>query len=111
MNNITIPQRRFIQDIIRNITSIGFDIYFSGTTRKEASAFIEKYGNYSKDVNRLRLGKMPWWSMIVNKPPRHQGLHNFMIEQKIRMEIEKQQQKYNAYYDSMDYPSWDGNWR
>lgn len=95
---ITKPQMNYIAGIMEELCSAGFRINFEGTTRKEASAFIEKYAYYAKDIRRIKQGKAPFWSMIVNQPPRDEILQQYMDAEYDRLFIPPM--------DQFDYHSW-----
>lgn len=63
---ITQPQREYIKAVEETLWE--FDVKFDGTTRQEASAFLDKYTPYYRDIRRLGRGQLPYWTQLGNKP-------------------------------------------
>lgn len=57
-NKVSTAQLKYIKTLQETLTE--FNVKFTGTTKKEASKFIEKYAPYAKDINRLDRGYPPY---------------------------------------------------
>lgn len=75
---VTPAQAKYIKDIEQSLEVLG--VFFDGSTKKDASVFIDKYVNYHKDMQRIQQGKRPWWSMIANQPPKAPEIHDYFAD-------------------------------
>lgn len=92
--DMTYLQVRYIKDMVKKFRQYGFHKPFDGDTRAEASAYISKYQHYYRDFARIEQNKLPWWCMIVNKPPYDEELQKYMLSVKERMEAERPDWEY-----------------
>lgn len=75
---VTPKQAAYIKAIEEALEILG--VFFDGTTKQQASVFIDKYANYYRDMLRISQGKRPWWSMIANLPPKAPEIHQYFVD-------------------------------
>lgn len=103
---ITNPQREYIKVIEETLGY--FDVKFEGTTRGEASAFLNKYIPYYRDVLRLKKGLLPYWTQLGNKPS-----HFTVIPEIMNFILVSAEAIERSYYPEMPFfedHSWGDEW-